>query len=256
MLGRLIRTDFHIHTNLSDCGDAAATFEAVVAAGQEAGLEAIGISDHIIFPEDRKRPGIARRALPAEADGMRVYVGCEADMQSPSRASIDAEFAAGLDYVMASASHIYDPGVERDYIDEPGSMAAYMVDLMGGAIELGFVDVIVHPLHVPACRHSLADFVCAADEEALRGVARMAAEAGVAMECNPRFLRTYPTAAERLFRLFVECGCTVAINSDSHHPRGIGCRGPEFATEEELRALGIGEDCVFRMEERVRGATG
>lgn len=255
-MSRLIRTDFHIHTRLSDCGDPAATFEAVVAAGQEAGLDAIGISDHIIFPGDRERPGIARRALPAEVDGMRVYVGAEVNMQSPGRAAVDGEFAAGLDYVNMACSHLYDPGVEREFIDDPVSMAAYMVDLMRGAIELGFVDIIVHPLHVPACRYSLADFVCAADEEAVREVAQMAAEAGVAMECNPRFLRAQPTAAARLFRLFVECGCTVAINSDSHHPRGIGCRGPEFATEEELRALGIGEEHLFRMEERVRGAAG
>ena len=255
-MSRLIRTDFHIHTRLSDCGDPAATFEAVVAAGQEAGLDAIGISDHIIFPGDRERPGIARRALPAEVDGMRVYVGAEVDMQSPGRAAIDGEFAAGLDYVNMACSHLYDPGVEREFIDDPVSMAAYMVDLMRGAIELGFLDIIVHPLHVPACRYSLADFVCAADEEAVREVAQMAAEAGVAMECNPRFLRAQPTAAARLFRLFVECGCTLAINSDSHHPRGIGCRGPEFATEEDLRALGIGEEHLFRMEERVRGAAG
>ena len=252
-MGRLIRTDFHIHTNLSDCGDSAATFEAVAAAGQEAGLDAIGISDHVIFPGDRERPGIARRALPSEVNGMRVYVGCEADMQAPGRASIEAEFAGQLDYVNMSCSHLYDPGVEREFIDDPASMAAYMVDLMRGAVELGFVDIIAHPLHVPVCRYSLADFVCAVDEEAMRGVAGMAAEAGVAMECNPRFLRANPTAAGRLFRLFVECGCTVAINSDSHHPRGIGCRGPEFATEEELRELGIGEEHLFRMEERVRG---
>ena len=196
MLGRLIRTDFHIHTHLSDCGDRAATFDAVVAGGLEAGLEAIGISDHIIFPTDRERPGIARRALPAEVDGMRVYVGAEVDMQSPTRAAIDGEFAEGLDYVNMACSHLYDPGVEREFIDEPRSMASYMLDLMRGAIELGFVDVIVHPLHVPACRYSLADFVCAADEEAMREVVEMAAEAGVAMECNPRFLRAHRTAAE------------------------------------------------------------
>ena len=255
-MGRLIRTDFHIHTNLSDCGDRAATLEAVVAAGEEAGLDAIGISDHIIYPSDRERPGIARRALPAEVDGMQVYVGAEVDMQSPTRAAIDEEFAAQLDYVNMACSHLYDPGVEREFIDEPRSMAAYMVDLMRGAIELGFVDVIVHPLHVPACGYSLADFVCAVDRDAMRGVAEMAAEAGVAMECNPRFLRAHPTAAEWLFRLFVECGCTVAVNSDSHHPRGIGCRGQSFATEEEMRALGIGEEQLFRMEGRVTGRVG
>jgi histidinol phosphatase-like PHP family hydrolase len=255
-LSRLIRTDLHVHTNLSDCGDAAATFEAVVAAGLEAELEAIGLADHIFFPNHRERAPAARRALPAEVDGMRIYVGAEVDMQSPTRAAIDAEFAERLDYVNVACSHLYDPGVVRNFIDEPRSMAAYMIELMRGAIDLGFADIIVHPLHVPACRHDFADLVTAVDHDALRGVARAAAEAGVAIECNPRFVRSAPIHAKWLFGLFLREGCKLAINSDSHHPRGIGCRGPSFATEDELRAIGITEDNVFTLDGRVTKAVG
>jgi histidinol phosphatase-like PHP family hydrolase len=248
-LSKLIRTDFHIHSFLSDCAAPTATLEAVVAAGREAELEAIGISDHVFFGRHRGRPAIARRALPREVDGMSVCVGCEADMQAPDRVAIDAEFAAGLDYVMVSASHLYDPGVEQEFIDEPRSMVAYMLDLMRGAINLGYVDIIVHPLHVPACRYSFADFAKAADEANLRSVARMAAEAGVAMECNPRFLRAAPEEAKRLFSAFLEEDCILSINSDAHRPSSIGCRGPGFATEEALRALGIDEDRLFQIGE-------
>lgn len=180
---------------------------------------------------------------------MRIYVGCEADMQASDRVSVDSELAAGLDYVMVSASHLYDPGVEREFIDEPRSMAAYMLDLMRGAVDLGYVDIIVHPLHVPACRYSFPDFVRAADEAEVRSFARMAAEVGVAMECNPRFLRMASEEAKWLFSIFLEESCTLSINSDAHHPAHIGCRGPQFATEEELRAIGIDEGCLFRMEE-------
>lgn len=248
---RLIRTDLHIHTNLSDCGSPAATLDAVVAAGLEAGLEAIGISDHIFLPQHRERPVIGRQALPREVNGMRVYVGCEADMQSPTRCAIDAEFAATLDYVLIAASHLYDPGVKREFIDQPRSMAAYMVDLTRGAIETGFADVIVHPLHVPACRYDFADFVAAVEVRVLRDLARFAAESGVAFECNPTFVRRYPDAAKRLFSWLLDEGCTLAINSDAHDPGGIGCRGSGYATEDELRALGITEERVFRVEERV-----
>jgi histidinol phosphatase-like PHP family hydrolase len=250
-LGKLIRTDLHIHTNLSDCGSPAATFEAVVAAGLEAKLEAIGISDHIFFPQHRERPRLARNALPRETNGMRVYVGCEADMQSPTRCAIDAEFAATLDYVMIAASHLFDPGVEREFIEQPRSMAAYMIGMMRGAIETGFADIIVHPLHVPACDYHFGDFVAAVDETAMRDVARLAAESGVAFECNPSFVRKYPDASKRLFTLLLEEGCTLALNSDAHSPAGIGCRGPGYATEGALRALGITEERVFRIEERV-----
>jgi histidinol phosphatase-like PHP family hydrolase len=226
-----------------------------VAAGHEAGLEAIGISDHVFLERHRERPAIVRGALTEEDDGLRIYVGCETDMQSPDRVAIDAEFAAGLDYVMVSASHLYDPGVEREFIDEPRSMAAYMLELMRGATDLGYVDIIVHPLHVPACRYSFANFAKAADEANLRSVARMAAEAGVAMECNPRFLRAAPEEAKWLFGTFLEEGCTLSVNSDAHHPAHIGCRGPQFATEEELRAIGIDEQCLFGMEQTVPRAS-
>lgn len=255
-MSRLIRTDFHIHSFLSDCAAPTATLEAIVAAGREAELEAIGISDHVFFGRHRGRPAIARRALPSEVDGMRIYVGCEADMQAPDRVAIDVEFAAGLDYVMVSASHLYDPGVEQEFIDEPRSMVAYMLELMRGAVGLGYVDIIVHPLHVPACQYSFHDFVRAADEGELRSVARLAADAGVAMECNPRFLRAAPEEAKRLFGMFLEEGCILSINSDAHRPSSIGCRGPGFATEEELRAIGIGEDRLFRIEERATRTVG
>ena len=246
---KLIRTDLHIHTNLSDCGSPAATFEAVVAGGLEAGLEAIGISDHIFLPQHRERPRIARSALPRELNGMRVYVGCEADMQSPTRCAIDAEFAATLDYVMIAASHLFDPGVEREFIEQPRSMAAYMIEMMRGAIETGFAHIITHPLHVPAPGCQFADFVGAVDERAMRDVARLGAESGVAFECNPSFLRKQPEAAKRLFGWLLEEGCTLAINSDAHSPAGIGCRGAGYASEDELRALGITEERVFRIRE-------
>ena len=223
----------------------------MVAAGLEAELEAIGISDHIFLPQHRERRVIARQALPSEVNGMRVYVGCEADMQSPTRCAIDAEFAATLDYVMIAASHLFDPGVEREFIEEPRSMAAYMVDLMRGTIETAFTDIIVHPLHVPACRFSFSDFVAAVDEAAMRELARLAAASSVAFECNPSFLRKHPEAARRLFSWLLEEGCTLALNSDAHDPGGIGCRGSGYATEEELRALGITEERLFRIEERV-----
>ncbi len=250
-LSRLIRTDFHIHSNLSDCGDPAATLEAILGAGLDAGLDAIGISDHVFFSQHLERVAIARRHLPREQSGMRIYVGCEADMQSPTRAAIDAEFAQTLDYVMVSASHLYDPGVKQEFIDEPRSMAAYMLKLTRGAIELGFVDIIVHPFHVPASRYSFADFVQAAEEAEVRSVARMAAEAEVGMECNPRFVKAAPAEAARLFGLFLEEGCLLAINSDAHHPTHVGCRGRQFATEEELRAMGIGEEHLFSIEQPV-----
>jgi histidinol phosphatase-like PHP family hydrolase len=188
-LRRLIRADWHVHTAYSDCGEPEATPEAMVRAAQEAGLEALGFADHVILPRHRSRPQLVRERLPGQVDGLRLYFGCEADMQSPTRATITREFAADLDYVIMSASHLYVPGVERPAQLEPRTMAALIISLTNGAIESGLADVIAHPFGVPESPFRFDEIVSKIDEEALLRTGEAAARAGVAMEFNPRYLR-------------------------------------------------------------------
>ncbi len=250
----LIRADFHVHTKYSDCADPAATPEAMVRAAQEAGLEAIGITDHIASPMNFDRPWRVRQELPAEADGLRVYVGCEAEMHAPDRPTISREMAAGLDFTVFAASHLHNIGPDALYGLQPPEMAAFVVELMRGAIETGYADIIAHPFHAPLSPYPFAEVVGAVNRGELRGTAAMAAQSGVAFECNPRFVREAPDAAEWLFATLLEGGCKLAIGSDAHHPEDIGCRGPAYATEEELREIGISEECLWRIEERATGA--
>lgn len=253
-MGRLIRTDYHVHTNHSLCGSPEATPWAMVRAAQAASLEAIAITDHVVAPINFDRPRLVREELPLEVDGLRVYVGCEAEMHARDLPSISREYAAGLDLVLFSPSHLHNIDPRLVHGLERPEMAALILELMKGAIETGYADIIGHAFHVPTCRHSFGQIVAAAEEAELNATLEMAAQAGVAMECNPQFLRADPEAATWLFRLFLECGCKVTISSDSHHPAGVGCRGPQFATEEELRAVGISEEHLFRIEERVTRA--
>jgi histidinol phosphatase-like PHP family hydrolase len=250
-LARLIRSDFHVHTHHSACGDPAATPEAVVEGAREAGLEAVGITDHIVGPEDLDDARVVREALPRERDDLRIYVGCEAEMHGRGEPTISREFAAGLDFTVFSASHLHNIGQHVLYGLTPAAMAAFMIELMEGAVETGYADIIAHPLHAPMSPYPFAEVVGAADRDELRRAAGLAAAAGVAMECNPLFVREAPEAARYLFGLFLEEGCRLSIASDAHHPSGIGCRGEGYATEEELREIGVTEDCLWRIEERV-----
>jgi len=249
-LGKLIRSDFHIHTIHSECGEPGATPWATVRAAQEAGLEAIALTDHVAFPAHFSAPKLVREQLPADLGGVRVYVGCEAEMLGRGKPSISREYAAEMDLVLFSASHLHNADPRLLHKAEPPAIASFVLDLMVGAIETGYADILAHPFHVPLCRHSFGIIASAANERDLRDALAMTAEAGVAMETNPRFLRQEPAEAAWLFRLFMEMGCKVAINSDTHHPSGVGCRGPKFATEAELRAIGISEEHLFSIEER------
>lgn len=248
---RLIRADWHIHSNLSDCGHPEATPEAIVRAAQEAGLEAIGITDHVIFAKDRLRPGLIRRQLPAQVGGLRIWVGCEADMQSATRASIDAEFAAGLDYVIMSASHLFDMGMEQRADLDAKGMVSFVLELMNGAIASGLADIIAHPFGVPECPFAWEELIAAVDQSALSRTTEAAARAGVALEFNPRYLRQSPEATRWLFRRVREAGCKLALSSDAHHPAHIGCRGPRYASEAEIRDLGIKPEDLWSVEHRV-----
>jgi len=252
-LSRLIRTDFHVHTNLSDCGHAEATLKAVLEAAREAELEAVGIADHVFLPEHRARPRRAREQLPKRVGDLRVYVSCEAEMRSPTETTIDAAFAEELDYVVMSASHLYNVGVRLPPDLDLRGMAAYVLELTRGAIDSGLADIVAHPMSVPAGPVRFEDLVGSMDLEAWKRTTEAAAEAGVAIEVNPRYLRQAPEAAKLLFTWVVDAGCKVSIDSDAHHPDLVGCRGPQYAPEEEIRALGIGEDCLWRPEDRISG---
>ena len=252
MLSRLIRADWHVHTNLSDCGHVDAAPMAMVRAAEEAGLEAIGFTDHVYLPEHRARPGRVRELLPRELNGIRIHVGCEADMQTPTRASVEREFAAGLDYVMVSASHLFDPGVERRGRMDAKGMVGLIFELMHGAIESGMVDIIAHPFGVPMCPFEWTELIEQVDGREWLETARRAAEAGMAMELNPRYLKQAPGEARWLFGKVIEAGCKLAVSSDAHHPSNVGCRGLGYATEEEMRAAGVRDDDVWRVEDRVR----
>jgi len=250
-VSRLIRSDWHVHTNLSDCGHPDAEPMAMVRAAQAAGLEAVGLTDHVIFPEDRARPGKLRQVLPTELNGVRIYIGCEADMQTPTRSTIDPEFAAGLDYVMMSGSHLFEPGVEHPAEMDPKTMADVIFGLTEGAIACGYVDIIVHPFGVPMCPYPWAEIIDQVDRGRWFHTAQMAAQAGVAIEFNPRYLKQGPDQARWLFPMVKEAGCKLSISSDSHHPANVGCRGDRYVGEQELRAMGIEEGDLWSVEDRI-----
>jgi len=193
---------------------------------------------------------MVRQQLPEESDGLRLYVGCEADMQSPARCTIDPEFAAGLDFVVMAASHLYLPGVELPPDLDPPAMAAFIVELTAAAIRTGLADIIAHPFVVPGGPWDFQQLIEAADPSSIDHLAQAAARAGVAMELNPKQLKLTPDAAGGFCRRLLEAGVRLAINSDAHHPRDVGCRSDGYAGEEELREVGVTEGCLWRIEDR------
>ena len=221
----------------------------MLCAGRAAGLEAIGFSDHVIYPQHRERPGLLRARVPDEYGGMRVCIGCEADVLSETEIAIDRDFADSLDFVILSASHLNVPGAGHPRGLTAQEEAAYIIRLMHVCVESGLADVIAHPFCVPVPTYSFEELATAAEPDALLRLGEAAARAGVAIEYNPRELRRSPVAARWLYDLFLQAGVMLAVNSDAHRPSSVGCRGPQHAAEEEMRAAGVTEERLWRVEE-------
>ena len=152
----------------------------------------------------------------------------------------------------SSASHLYEPRTFHpvEGMDEK-TMAAYLITTMDLAIDSGLADVIVHPFGVPIGLFPFEQLVAAVDPEALSRLGEKAARAGVAFEYNPRQLRWYPEAARWLYARLLETGVKLSVNSDTHHPSGVGFRERFYATEEEMRVEGITDEHLWGIEDRI-----
>ena len=215
-------------------------------------MDAIGITDHVFSSSDLLKPTLLRSRVPRTVGELGVYVGCEAEMHGPTEPTIGPCRARRLAFVVMAASHLYFLGERAlDELSAP-AMADLILNLMEGALALGYVDILAHPFRVNDCRFGFSDLVEAVDRDALMRMAEKAAKAGVAMECNPRFLREGPEAAAWLFRSFLGAGCKLSIGSDAHWLVDVGCNTSEFATEGELRAMGLSEDSLWTIRDAVR----
>jgi histidinol phosphatase-like PHP family hydrolase len=253
-LGRLKGSDFHVHTTMSECAHCDAAPETVIARGQEERLTAIGISDHIFSPADLSKPRILRAQLPRAVGDMAVYVGCEAEMHAPDRPTVDRAYSAERDFVLMAATHLHFLGRKLDEMDIP-EVVDLIFDLMFGILESGCADIIAHPFRVNEGwpRLEFPHLVSAVERDTLMCLAQLAARRGVAAECSPRLLRACPDSATWLFRCFLEAGCKLSIGSDAHWPVDIGCNTDEFASEDDLRGIGLTDESLWTIEDRVAG---
>jgi histidinol phosphatase-like PHP family hydrolase len=145
-----IDRDFHMHTDLSSCASREATMPRMVAAARESGLKYVGISDHFheLQRDFAEMARTNRRLIETEkqhANGVDLFLGCEAQMDAPNRCTISPQLAREFDYVLCSCNHYHLRQVENPTEKSPAGYARHYLQMVEGAIDTGFVDAIVHP---------------------------------------------------------------------------------------------------------------
>jgi histidinol phosphatase-like PHP family hydrolase len=259
--------DIHIHTWLSPCGarDKSESAAAVYArAARERGLATIGVSDHFALPGEgvpkwyenngpQIVPEAYRQAREAEADGVRVLVGLEAEVFGPGRVSIDEGLFHRVDYVILAAGHFHFRELRESLKKDPATAAEALIKYLEEAIAFPWADIIAHPLVVPENGLGAPEtYLPLVSDEAIGRVARAAARAGKALEVNGAMAsqEAFREHMPRFFRIVKEEGAQLTVGSDSHT---IAHLGPRLdAVETFARDAGLGRSDFVDVQEILR----
>jgi len=268
-----VLTDYHLHLRPDE---EETTFERYftaenvdryLAAAAEAGVEEIGVSEHVY--RFRQALDVWRHPLWLEnaRDDLDAY--CEFVRATPLRLGVECDYVPGaegrtaalleprdFDYVVGSVHFVGEQAVDHPDFDvwegggDPEEIWRRYFEALASCARSGLFDILAHPDLVkvwgsarPLPERDLRAFY----EPAVEAIA----ESGIAVEISTAGLRKpvgelYPSRA--FAELCVEAGAPFALSSDAHLPEQVGW-GYDRAVE-LLDELGVGEICVFEGRRR------
>ncbi|MBS3956319.1 MAG: histidinol-phosphatase HisJ family protein [Clostridiales bacterium] len=247
-----MRIDLHTHT--WRCRHATGTAEEYVAAARIAGIDVIGLTDHLPLPSGLD-PAVCY-AMPisefethlaelhevaANSDGVHVCVGIEADWLPSHPGHVEGMLAGRKFDVVLGSVHMIDgwtfddPDLihmwdSRDVVE---AWERYFAELCDAAAS-GLYDVLAHPDLIKKFGHRPAEEPLALYDD----VAAQLARTGVAIEVSSAGLRKpvseiYP--GHGLLAACARAGVPATTASDAHTPEEVGV-GLDAVREALVRA--------------------
>ena len=266
-------TDYHVHLRPDDIDATAAeafteaNVERYLEAAGEAGIEELGVSEHIHrFREALviwDHPFWRRNAL----DDLAAY--CEFVRSTRLRLGIEMDFIPGaedrianvldahdFDYVVGSVHFLGSGAVDDPDFDvwtgggDPDRIWARYFETLAEAARTGLYDILAHPDLVKYWGHGRPQPTRDLRfhyEPAIEAIA----ETRVAVEVSTAGLRKpvneiYPAPA--FAEMCVDVGATFALSSDAHVPGDVG--HAYDAAREAMADWGVTEIAVFEGRER------
>lgn len=246
-----MRTDIHTHTTYSDGSD----LDAMITAAEQAGLSALGLTDHCIVNEDdfgrRVRYDLVetyqqrRKDINTARDttDLRLYDAAEVSYVEGNESQIasfldTADFAYAIGSVHFADQYNYTSGTQ--YATASATQCRRAVeryyDAVVALIESEVFDVVGHldlPERIPALRRhtSRPDY----DRVAQALVDSKTVPEVNAGRVHSSLGRVHPDPA--IFDLFTEYGIQFVLGSDSHTPAELSQRIPELQTLTETLDL-------------------
>jgi histidinol-phosphatase (PHP family) len=269
-----VLTDYHVHLR-EDEDDSppeqgaftAETVDRYRAAAEEAGIEELGVSEHVYrftqalelwrhpFWERQARDDLDAYCAFVRTTTLRLGIECDFVPGAEDRTATLLE-ARDFDYVLGSVHFIGQRAVDMDEYGvwegegDADSVWRRYFHTLAEAARSGLFDVLAHPDLVKKWGRARpkperdARFYYEPAVEAI-------AESGVAVEISTAGLRKpvgeiYPAAP--FAEMCVEAGAAFSLSSDAHVPDQVG-HGYERALE-FMQSLGVSEICVFERRRR------
>jgi len=266
-------TDYHVHLRPDDPGTEPGEYftpenvERYLAAAREAGIEELGVSEHV--HRFRRALDVWDHPfwLESARDDLDAYTAFV--RETPLRLGIEMDHVAGredpianllesydFDYVVGSVHFVRDKAVDYDVWDiwesmgDPDRVWELYFSTLAEAARSGLYDVLAHPDLVKVWgsdrprpeRDPRFHY-----EPAVEAIA----ESGIAVEISTAGLRKpvreiYPSPG--FAEMCVDAGAAFSLSSDAHVPEHIG-----YAYDQALEAMrdwGIAEIAVFEGRER------
>ena len=266
-------TDYHLHLRPDDLDASVAdhftaeNVERYLAAASSAGIEELGVSEHVYRFGDALRIWDHPLWRENAVDDLAAY--CEFVRSTPLRLGIEMDFVPGredriaslldeheFDYVVGSIHFVGEGAVDHPEFDvwsgvgDPDSVWARYFELLAEAATAGLFDVLAHPDLVKYWGHDRPRprrdprFHY---EPAIEAIA----ESGVAVEVSTAGLRKpvnelYPAPA--FAEMCVEAGAVFSLSSDAHRPEDVGYAYDRAL--EAMRSWGLSEIAVFESRRR------
>ncbi len=149
----MFKANYHTHT--SRCGHATGNDEQYVLAAIEAGLEELGFSDHMPYP-DASNPGDRMEYHQMDEyitsinhlkekykDQIKIYVGFECEF-FPERLNYYKEVAQKVDYMICGQHYKVLDQYGYDYYTSDADLEVY-ADQVIAAMESGLIKFLAHP---------------------------------------------------------------------------------------------------------------
>ena len=266
-------TDYHVHLRPDEDGTEPDEYftpenvERYLAAAREAGIEELGVSEHV----HRFRRALDVWDHPFWLDNARddldAYTGFV--RETPLRLGIEMDYVAGredriatlldsydFDYVIGSVHFMRDKAVDYDVWDvwesvgDPDRVWGLYFQALAEAARSGLFDVLAHPDLVKVWGPERP----APDRDPrfhYEPAVEAIAETGIAVEVSTAGLRKpvreiYPSPA--FAKMCVDAGAAFSLSSDAHVPEHIG-----FAYDRALETMntwGIEQVAVFEGRQR------